>query len=776
MANDNTLGAPTEGLGQKVTFAFDPASGGVPQLELGGTSTVRAGVPGTGVQGGIVQGTGVTAAPNPTLDILTKFGDALIRPRLEKAKQDAFFTGMQRAVQGEAVADIAKDQPWYTTIFGEADAVEGARAYAGSAVASTTMTSLEERMPELRKLGPTQMQSAVSKLINDSMTGDRPTDASVLRSLTAQLPSVYRRQAKEHYGWLQENAAVQEAAAFKAGADRLQGAAQGMAQGYTTPEDFSVLVDDFRRSVAPAAGREERTYKESMKDNLVGWAKQGKFHALNALKSSGFFEVLTPDQLEAVTLAERHGNAKVRSEYNVKWNDELVNIRLAAEMPQEGKTMNDLAAMIDSANAKFKAETGSTETWITANERAAYLTRNGREIAQELQKQIAATDAQANKERAAGLKAQAAATESVLVTAAATAGQLGALAVTRSKDKIDADWFPKWLAMAGNQPPGMLSKEQIQNLVVNAGSNYKIGPVEDYLVGQVTSVLSAGAMTPEAEVAINNFAAINDVNPSVALMYYGQHASRLAGYNTAVRRNGQAALGAFNEWFLLPKKNASLSSKEMQEAVSVIGEGTRWWQRPFTGQSSIKAGQARRLALEMADGIQEFAPIDGVMDATRRTMGARINRDFEMLGGYFVPIMKDQKSLQTYLTTSTTASKAIGTDKLNEVFEDAIDELLRNTGADKASDTFIGRMPDKDGVPVFIVQSVVDGKPRNGVLKGTDIFALAEKAAAKRVKPTAQEMQRKMREESARRINDPQLYSNERGATVPITPALRDRQ
>lgn len=746
MPNDNTLGAPTEGLGQKVTFAFDPASGGVPQLDLGGNSDIHAGLKGNlGTSMGVVQGQGVQAPPNPTLDILTKFGDAILRPKIEQAKQDAFFTGMQRAMQGEAVADIAKDQPWYSTIFGESDVVEGARAYKGSTVASTTVTALEEQMPELRKLGPAEVQKRFHATVQGAMTGDRPTDAAVLRSLTSQLPSLMRRQAKEHYGWLQENAAEQESSAFKAGASRLQAAGKGLADRVTTPDEFDAITADFVRSVAPAMGRDEKNYKESMKDNLVSWAKGGQFHALNALKKSGFLEVLTTDQQEAVAAAEKAGNAKLRAEYNVRWNDQWIAIRQAAEMPPEGTSMNDLKATIDAANEKYMAETGSSEGWLSPSERAAYISHNGIVIAKEVNRQADRAMAEAERLRAAGNKVEAGQGEERMVVHMATNGQLGALASNKgwSNDKIDSLWMPQWLKMSGDQPSGHLSKEQIQNLVSNAGTNYKIKPVEDYLVGQVTAALSAGELTKEVETVFKNYAALQGASPATADMYYGKYASQMAGYLNSTLRNGASPLGAFNEWFLAPKKRATLDKKEMEQAVAVIGEDTGWFHRTFMGASKIKPGSARRMAIEMADGIEEFTPATGsVADATKRVMKSRIGRDFEMLGGYFMPIMKGQSSLKDFLLkASPGGDKAVPDDKLNEVFEGAVKELLyggESTGIlpDEASDIFVGRLPDAHGVPLLRIQSIVDGKAYNAVLSGADVFNYHEQFKKRKANST----------------------------------------
>jgi hypothetical protein len=75
---------------------------------------------------------------------------------------------------------------------------------------------------------------------------------------------------------------------------------------------------------------------------------------------------------------------------------------------------------------------------------------------------------------------------------------------------------------------------------------------------------------------------------------------------------------------------------------------------------------------------------------------------------------------------------------VNKAFGYAVDELLYGSdeGAgilpDSASDTVVLRLPDQGGVPVFHVQSVVDGRVYNGKLSARDVYSLAAKREARR--------------------------------------------
>ena len=120
MANDNTLGAPTEGLGQTVTFGFK--NQGAQQSQGVQRGRVRAGVQGSAATGiSLAQGSKIEA--NPAVDMLMRVGAGLIDNKIKEARTNAYVSGMQRAMNGEAVEDIAAKQPAWSRVFGDSDAV-----------------------------------------------------------------------------------------------------------------------------------------------------------------------------------------------------------------------------------------------------------------------------------------------------------------------------------------------------------------------------------------------------------------------------------------------------------------------------------------------------------------------------------------------------------------------------------------------------------------------------------------------------------------------------
>lgn len=750
MPNDNTLGAPTEGLGQRVTFSFD-AKEGLPQLQVGGPTRQQ-----TGVQGGGTAGLGQTMMsrveappPNPTMDLLMKVGDAILRPKLEKARTEAFVSGMQRAMQGEAVTEIAETQPWYSKIFGDSDVVEGARAYAGHTIAQTQVAAMEDKMPELRQMDPDTARKFFIDSVNNSLTGDKATDLMVLKSMTSALPGVMRRQTKEHFGFLQEKASTQEAAAFRSGAQRLQAAAAGLAAGYTTPEEFESLQDDFERSLVPVYGRDPKSYGANIKHLMIGAAANGQFHALSAMQSrkgrGGLIDALDSDDRVAVDKALEAGEAKLRTKYSFAWNDDLARVEAQATKPQTGQTAQDIGDQIDRLNVKFMSETGSKSPLVLPSQRAAMVSGSAVAIARERDRQADLEAARADKAAQAGDKAAAEGIKRSTVALRAAEGSLGTLSANSnySEEYINEVVTPMYMSMS--------PQDRTKFLVNNMRESYVIKPIQRALEGGVTSVLGAGQLTPEAQKVFDEYSQFREANSFAAAAYYGKHAIALEGFYNDVK-TGSTPEGAFRNRFVNPGSRTKLSGEEMKQAIEVVSKDYNSFLPEWAGGQKLKPGTARRVAMEMADSIEKWSYATGsVKEGTARAMHQHKMNGMEIMGGYTWTNGKGQRPLSEYLTTKTgpggEAPRA--TDKLNEEFEYAVEELLYGKDSktfgiapETVEDTYVGRLPDKNGVPMFHIQAVVEGKTYSGLLAGTDIYKLAEqrKKRSEAVLPDAPEV------------------------------------
>ena len=237
MAGDNTLGAPTEGLGQTVTFGFKPTD---KVSDVGvQRGRIRAGAQGGSGGGSLPQAHAVQFEQDPTVELLLRVGQGIVDSGIKEARTKAYVTGMQRAMTGEAVDDIARDQPAWSKVFGDSDAVEGARAYSTEATVQKTLLSIESDMPNLRRMDSAGANEFFTKSVQAAMTGHAATDNAIISALQRSMPAVMKRHASEHYAFMQVEATRAESEAIHAGADRLQMAGQQLADGKITQADYN---------------------------------------------------------------------------------------------------------------------------------------------------------------------------------------------------------------------------------------------------------------------------------------------------------------------------------------------------------------------------------------------------------------------------------------------------------------------------------------------------------------------------------------------------------
>lgn len=719
--NDNALGAPTEGLGQQVTFAFNPPSG-VPGLQLDVPGDIQAGIRGapTASIGGF-RTQAVDVQTSKTLELLGRVGDGLLQRQMEKKRTENFVAGMQRAMQGEAVADIAKEQPWFSKLFGDSDVVEGARAYASYTTVQTQIAGMEDQMPELRKMEPQQAQQFFINSVNNNLTGDKTTDLLIMKNMTQALPSVMRRQAKEHYGYRQEQASAAEAAAFRSGASRLQAAASGLSAGTTTQEEFDGITTSFMQAIIPPVGRDIKNYKESLTTNLVNWAQDGSMHALNAVKKHGLFDALDADQRTAVERAVETGEGRLKAHYSFQWNDELAELRAQAELPAEGQTPAHIRTRIDALNARYRAETGSDRGLIEPEQRAGMLAGSAvairRAILSEDKKRIKAADEAGDSAR-----------KTSVILARAGEGTVATLVSGKAVSDADVNEavLPVYLAM----PP----EEQVKLLVAQR-EDYTFSAIKDIRVGQIEKALLAEQYTPEVQAAFDQYRQLREANRFVADKYYGRFAAPLEGFFNDMNA-GMSPAGSFKDRFVNDRKNP-LDKAEMKIAVDAVTSEYNSFMPAWAGGQKLKPGAARRIVNSIATDAERMAASTGnLKEAVGRAYSAAKGRGLEVLGGYAWDNSKDQKPLSEYLTTQIgpEGETPVATDNVNNTFDYAISELLYGEQAilpDTASDTAVIRLPDQAGVPTFHVQAVVDGKVYNGKLSANDVYTLAAKRKAR---------------------------------------------
>lgn len=728
--NDNILGAPTEGLGQTVTFAFD-TPGGLPAAVAEQSGRFNARVQGGGAANmGRTKATGVEVGDTPTLRALTTIAGNIIKPVMERKKQEAFFNGMQRAMQGEAVADIAAEQPWYSRLFGESDVVEGARAFATNTVAQTTLAAMEDKMPELRQMGQKEAQKYFNDAITSNLTGDRATDAGILQSFSRAMPAMMRRQVKEHYGWQQETALSNQTASIRAQADALQRTATGYASGYVTDEEFGQQRSQYVQSFMPVFGQDEEHYKKGMTQSLLSQAQAGNFHAITAARDSGFFDVLNEDQRLKVEKAVEAGESMLRTRYSHEWNDDLARILAQARGGTGSRaSAEEIAKEIDGLNVRYSKTTGSKMGLISPEVRSSLVSGRAVDVTNELNRQTEKAYAEAQKVAAAGDKAAAKQMKDDAIRLRVAQGSgIAELLLTPDVSREDVE------RVALDEYRNLKPPAQARMLAGAFESNTVYNTIKATRVGQINAALQAGdqVMVPKFEEAFANYSQLRQAGGvELADAYYGKHAAALDGMYNDVK-NGIAPQGSFSARFINPQRTR-LGTKEMKEAVKeVTSEINSWVPEWMGGVPKLKPGQARKLVNLSTDLINQFADSSGdIKGAVKRAWKQQAINGVETLGGYVWDNNK-QPSLAAYLTTKfPNVESRLGSDKISDAFADAVEHKLYGGDgkagllSDQASDVSVLRLADQGGVPTFHIQAIVDGKDYNTILSANEVFTQA---------------------------------------------------
>jgi hypothetical protein len=729
---DNNLGAPSEGFGQTVTFAFHPDGGGVPRL--GGENPVQLRA---GVQGDPSVGDGRTMSPgvqlpksDPTMAALLKIGGGVIAPYIKQHQQEKFIEGMQRAMAGEAVQDIAKSEPWYANLFGNSDVVEGARAYKASAAVSDVIGQMEADMPNLRKMGSQDATSYFNQRVQNGLTGDASTDMHIMRAVQQQLPSLMKRQAKEHYGWQQEEASKAESDARWKAAKSLQEGAVGLANGTITNDEFLGRQGAFAQLLLPAAGRDQENWQGSLSADMRRWADAGLFHAFTVAKDSGAYSHLKPEQQLQVDRAADLGESLQRSKFSMMWNDDMGRIREFAEMPPPGRSTDDLKRDIDNINERYSKMTGSRQGLITPTERAAYLSQSAVAIRREENRQADLAAANAAKQSDRDNKDADKASIEAIVMQRASTGTLGTL-------KSNKNYGPSVIDPIATKMYLGMSPDQQVKFLANEREHYTIEPIKNSLEGGIEAALSAGEYTTDMQAAFQRYSMLREQNPFVADRYYGAYAHKLEGFYNDVKL-GMSPAGAFRQHFVAPSARADLDPKEEKQAVETVANDYNSWLPAWAGGDKLEVGQGRRIVSEISDGLKLFKPATGdIREAAKRAFMQGKANGLEVMGGYAWTNGKGQQPLEHWLTQAHGDEAPLPTDKISNLFNGAVKESLAATmeHPGDVSDLAVFRLPDTDqGEPQFHVQAVSGGHVADVHIKGSELGALYKKWQARKVR------------------------------------------
>lgn len=357
MANDNTLGAPTEGLGQTVTFATSGRQG-VPQMQAAQRGALR-----TGGSGGEALRTSQAlqvqeARPDPTFQALARLGGELLKPHIEAERNASYMKGFQRAAQNEAISEIVDEQPWYSKLFGPTNLVDGARAYTASAQAANIATQIEADMPNLRKLSGDEFSRHMAQQMTSANTGDDATNMMVQASVINSMAGTAKIQAKAHLRYKQEVLETGRKNNVSAQATRLWTLDQASRSPNSTVElgDAGTSARQVLDSLVVPANEDVAHFYKTVGEPLVSAVANGNFAAFDLLEGSKRLDAMPVDLQTSL----RRAHSIARSEARIKLPLDFANKidALEALSRKADATPEVLRAATDKLNAEYTQITG----------------------------------------------------------------------------------------------------------------------------------------------------------------------------------------------------------------------------------------------------------------------------------------------------------------------------------------------------------------------------------------------------------------------------------
>jgi len=309
---------------------------GAPQQRA---SEIIQDAPKVGIEGGAVTSTGRIAAPSrnapiqsigqlpevkmprdPTADLLFKLGGIKAQEAVAKRERELFVQGATRAAAGEAMVNIANEQPWMSRVFGDTALVEGARAYSVKAGVAQWAGEQLNSMKELRKQSPDAAAPAISATIGRFMTGDPGTDAAIQEEFLAQVPSIVKEHTKQHYLYLQETAKTARDNAFAAVFNKSEAYHQNVIDG--TDADQAAETASVALALMPAPGVDQAAHWAAVVEQAVSSLGSGNVSTYTLLKRTGMLTALPLDAQTTIDIAIRKAApAALQGAAKVLFND-----------------------------------------------------------------------------------------------------------------------------------------------------------------------------------------------------------------------------------------------------------------------------------------------------------------------------------------------------------------------------------------------------------------------------------------------------------------------
>jgi hypothetical protein len=377
--------------------------------------------------------------PDPTADFLVGLADKYVAGALAEKQQEMFNRGMQRAASGEALEEIKNDDPPFASIFGPSASVRGAMAMTQVQKVDGFVSSVYGAMPELAKMSPDEAGKRMMGLMQSQLTGDHAVDNVIQTRIMEQMPTLMKAQTKANYKYVQESMARSHAFMVDSAGTTIQAAAQQVAHGALSQEDFDRARGAALNSLAKPEGMSDDTYRANIKNLAINQMNKGNHWIDRWMNQKGpngepsFYEsVLSVEDQTAIITARR--TAENQTAINYGFNQYGAAIAELAGRSQ-GMSPAAIQQQVLAINKQYMDETGS-EMGIITQQDAMQMVKGS------YRRSFAIADKRAEIDyRAAVKEAGEAKKEAVEIsrTVSMLAGGMGKFTVSAGvdKDKVD---------------------------------------------------------------------------------------------------------------------------------------------------------------------------------------------------------------------------------------------------------------------------------------------------------------------------------------------------
>lgn len=702
MAKDNTLGAPTEGLGQTVTFAVG-GSQGTPQMAAEQRQALR-----NQQQGGFaIQPKQAQFIPDragdSTFQLLARLGGELLKPHIEQERTAAYVDGMRRAAQGEAITELVDEQPAFSKIFGSTSLVDGARAYTASAKARTIVTDLETNMPKLRQMSEQEFSKHVADKMLGSSTGDSTTDMIVQQQLSQVLPSAMKTWTKENLKFKTEQLETSMTADLAAAFAGLGAADAQVRNPDSTREPIDVLeqaTSVIKATVRPA-DMDKNHHDMLVAKSAAKAIRGGNFAVFSMVEGSKRLDAMS-DEAQAHI---RQSLFRARQEARLKLPLEFAEKLSEWDVLSETGTREDIIKGAAGLNDFYTKLTGDNDQYLGPPEVARNLSQRTayeRRMIEKLQHDAKVANTKVTKDEAE-LAARTKIGELIK-----TGGYLNGI------PKDDRE-FAFQLVKSSTTP------EDFNGLLVKQyGLGTKYEAMASITQGRISAALTSGSPDTLAQVYKDTYLplvkASGDRKTAVADIYAGDHAELMQRYHKLAE--GNPNLGAIDANVFYAEATRP-RPKEMPEkkTAAVVKALTNWSSLPnwrlFGRGDTVDYVDPKGLARELDDIIDHRLPPDvGVEQALRKAE----NSNLTVAGGHFWRRSTKDTAVVGWLH----GRNNIGSDEVNRAMRLSIDKAATDAGIDGLPT--VQQVPDANGVPrMYVIGLGSDGSTKIELFSGTYI-------------------------------------------------------